>query len=155
MRGYGMELSTKSLLDHSRPTKELNWIVLTIMILWRRFSLHSKRPNLVVSRWSVYLCTTIILSHASKLMSEFLAYEIFTGQKIKEWSQSRLDLNPIENLWSIVKKKYMRVADNITAKQTNRKQLKLPENELAEVKKKSMYYRLLVVNEKKGCYNKM
>ena len=37
---------------------ELNGTVLTIAILWTRFSLHDTSPSLLVSKWSVYLRVT-------------------------------------------------------------------------------------------------
>ena len=41
-----------------------------------------------------------------------------------EWPSSNPDLNPIENLWSFVKNKLYEGGNNITAKQTYRKQMK-------------------------------
>ena len=68
-----------------------------------------------------------------------------------EWLQSSPNLNPTENLWSVVK---MTVANNITAKLPYGKQLKLTYRKLnlLFVKKItiSMDYRLLAVIEKKG-----
>ena len=45
-------------------------------------------------------------SHISKLTREFSKHKSCTGEKIMEWPPSNPDLNPIENLWSAVKKLY-------------------------------------------------
>ena len=42
-------------------------------------------------------------SQVSKLIHEYFEYKRFIGEKIMELLLSSPDLNPIENLWSIVK----------------------------------------------------
>lgn len=44
-------------------------------------------------------------SHISKVNSEFFECKRLTGDKIVEWPLFSSNLNPIENLWSIVKMK--------------------------------------------------
>ena len=79
--------------------KELNWTVLTNAIFLARFSLHGTSPSDTLSKWSVYLCMTIILS----LPEELFDYKRFSKEKIMEQWLSSLDLNPIKNLWSVEK----------------------------------------------------
>ena len=94
---YELELSTKSLLDHSKLIENLNWTVLTIVISWR-FSLYGTSPSLAVSKWSAPF-------HVSKLTWELFEHKRFTGEKVMEWPPSSLDLNLIKSLRSIVKMK--------------------------------------------------
>ena len=97
----------------------------------------------------------------SKLTHEFFDYERFTRETIMEWPPSSPDLNPIENLWSIVKLKLLGGGKQYSSKTDLCKAIKtiMSEIEPAEVKKKdltkSMYYRLLAVIEKKGHYIEM
>lgn len=44
-----------------------------------------------------------ISSYVSRVSREFLECKSFTGDKIIEWQLSSLNLNPIENLQSIMK----------------------------------------------------
>ena len=62
-------------------------------------------PSLILSKWSMHLCTTIFL--LMYLNREFFEHQRFTrkGRKIMKWPPSSSDLNPIENLWSIVQMK--------------------------------------------------
>ena len=65
-------------------------------------------------------------SFSCKITSEFFLPEWFTGETMMEWPRSSPYLNPIESLRSVAKIIFMKEANNITAKQTNGKQLKLP-----------------------------
>ena len=44
-------------------------------------------------------------SHASRLTRQILEAKRISGERIMEWPPQNSDLNPIENLWSIVKMK--------------------------------------------------
>ena len=44
-------------------------------------------------------------SHASRYTRDFLASKGFKDAKLMVWSPASPDVNPIENLWSIVKRK--------------------------------------------------
>ena len=100
------------------------------------------------------------LSHVSKLSLEFFKHKRFTGEKIVEWPPSSPDLNPTENLWSMVKKKLYEGGKTIQqqSRPIGRKlKTTILEVEPAEVKKitKLMVYRLLAIIEKKSHYIKM
>ena len=87
---YGLELSTKPLLDHSKSMKELNWIALSIMIIWPGLSFHGASLSLSVKCVFMY---DNALSRVSKLTCEFFEHKRFTGEKIMEW----LTLSPDQN----------------------------------------------------------
>ena len=70
-------------------------------------------------------------SHLSNRTWEFFDYKRFTGEKILKWPASTFDLNLLENLRSIVK---IKVVNNIVAKQTCGKQIKLPCRKLNQSK---------------------
>ena len=76
----------------------------------------------------------------SKFTCEFLMCKRFIGEKITEWPQSSPDLNLIENLWSsIVKMKLYKSGKQYKLQsRLIGKQLKLPEIQSAEVKKKKI-----------------
>ena len=80
------------------------------LFAWYKSQSHSFKVNRVFIHSKV-------LYHESKLTREFFEHKRFAGEKIMEWRSSSPDQNLIENLWSVVK---MKVANNITAKQTCR-----------------------------------
>ena len=46
---------------------------------------------------------TIALSHAARLILGFLKKSLVKNATIMEWPPYSLDLNPIENMWSVIK----------------------------------------------------
>ena len=80
----------------------------------------------------------------------------FIGEKLMESSQSIPDLNPIKNLWSIVKMKLCEGDKQYNCKANLSKAIKttMLENEPAELKqlRKSIDNRFLVVTKKKNHY---
>ena len=93
----------QTILDHSKSMKESNWIVLIIVILWIRLSLHGTNPSLAVSNWSVQSCIAILLMYRRLPMNSLSIKDL--QEKILEWLQSSPDLNLIVNLWLIIKMK--------------------------------------------------
>ena len=99
-------------------------------------------------------------SHISKLTHKFFEHVRFIEGKIMEWPPSSPDLNLIGNLWSVVKMKLYKGAKQYNSKADIWKETKTItlESKLDKVKKKltkSMYSRLLTVNQKKGHYIQM
>ena len=70
-------------------------------------------------------------------MNELYGHEIFTGENIMEWLPSSSDLNPIENLWSVVKMKLYEDEKQYSSKADQSEAIKwtLPIIETAKVKK--------------------
>ena len=97
-------------------------------------------------------------SHSFKKKCVFMhKNDPFTWEKIMEWLPSISNLNPIENLWSILEMKLYESGKNITENLTNGKKLKQLEIKPTEVKilTKSMYYwlqlrRMITVSKHKG-----
>ena len=92
---YRLELSTKSLLDHWKSMKELNWTVLTIAILQTFFTWYkSQSCNFKMK------CVFIHYNapHISKLTSEFFENKRFTDLPIIGLPPN-FDLNSIKSLW--------------------------------------------------------
>ena len=92
-------------------------------------------------------------SHVSKLIHEFFEHKRFAEEKIMEWPSSSPELNPIENLCSIVKmklyeggKQYNSIADQWEAIKAT--MLKIDPAEIKEKITKSMNNRLLAIIEK-------
>jgi transposase len=56
-------------------------------------------------------------SHAARLTTEFLAAKGFKDNKLMVWPPNSPDLNPIENLWSIVKARVYRAGRQFHSKQ--------------------------------------
>ena len=87
---YGVEFSTKSLLDGSNSMKVLKWTVFTmgnfidkILFAWYKSQFCSLKMKCVFMHNNVS-------SHVSMLIREFVEYKRFTIKKIMEWSQLNL-----------------------------------------------------------------
>jgi transposase len=98
-------------------------------------------------------------SHASKATEEFLARKGFAGKRLMTWRPSSPDLNPIENLWSVLKsklyqgiKQYSSLSELWTAIETTSKSLS---SEMVQNLTSSMDRRLMKLIECKGHYAKM
>ena len=72
-----------------------------------------------------------------KFTYEFFKHKRFTEEKITEWQQTSPDLNPIKNLWSIIKMKLYDGSKQHNHKEGLWKAIKtgISETEHAEVKK--------------------
>ena len=117
-------------------------------LLWCKYQSHSFKMK----------CAFIYdnaLSYASNLTHEFFDCMRFTGVKIMEWP----DLNPIKNLWSILKINLFEDGKQYDSKVNLWEAIKttMLEIESAEVKTliKSLDNELPVVIEQKGHYIKM
>ena len=75
-------------------------------------------------------------SHVSKFTHEFFEHKNFTEERMLKWSPSSPDLNPIENLWSIVKLYEGDKQYNSTADVLEPIKITMWKTESAEVKKK-------------------
>ena len=73
----------------------------------------------------------------SQLTREFFEHKRLTREKIIEWKPSSAELNPIENLWSLVKMKLYEGGKQYKSKEDLWEAIKttMSEVELAEVKK--------------------
>jgi transposase len=98
-------------------------------------------------------------SHAARLTTQFLADRGFKNSRMMTWPASSPDLNPIENLWSLVKRRIYAGGRQFDSKaelwqaiQTEFRRLKP-----AEVRKltASMYSRLVMVLQRKGGHTGM
>ena len=105
--------------------KELNWTVLTIedktFFAQQKSQFHSLKVKCVSMHDNAP-------SHVYKLTRKFFEHKKFIAKKIMEQPPSSLDLNPIENLWSIVKiKLYEGVVDLWEAIKTSRSEIEIDE----------------------------
>ena len=98
-------------------------------------------------------------SHAAKNTTESLAAMGIRGEKLMVWPPSSPDLNPIENLWSIIKQKIYEGGRQFISKQqlwdailTSCKEIKA---ETVQELTSSMDARLMKVISSKGSYINM
>ena len=122
---YRQELSTKVLLDNSKSMKTLKWTALITTILWTILSVNGTNSSVVVLKWRVNLFTTIlVLIYLSLIINSFNIKDL---QERRQWNRHHQFLIWI---WSKIYGKLwrwncMKVANNIKAKKTYGKQLKL------------------------------
>ena len=79
--------------------------MLAFAILWTRLTLCCASPNLANFKVKCASMNDNASSYVSKLPRKVFEHKRFAGEKIMGWPFSSIDLNPIENLWSIVKMK--------------------------------------------------
>ncbi|KAF0038755.1 hypothetical protein F2P81_009239 [Scophthalmus maximus] len=95
-------------------------------------------------------------SRAAKNTSVSLAAMGIKGEKLMVWPPSSPDLNPIENLWSILKQKIYEVGRQFTSKQQLREAIltscKDIQAETLQERTRSMDARIVKVISKKGSY---
>ncbi|KAF0034420.1 hypothetical protein F2P81_012178 [Scophthalmus maximus] len=98
-------------------------------------------------------------SHAAKTTSVSLAAMGIKGEKLMVWPSSSPDLNPIENLWSILKQKIYKVGRQFTSKQQLWEAIltycKDIQAETLQELTRSMDARIVKVISKKGSYVNM
>lgn len=98
-------------------------------------------------------------SHASKATTAFLAKKGLSGKTLMTWPPSSPDLNPIENLWALLKKELYKAGKQYRSKeevwaaiQTESRKIS---SETIRALTNSMDDRLVKVLQKKGNYIKM
>jgi len=98
-------------------------------------------------------------SHAAKSTKEFLARKGFSGKKLMTWPPSSPDLNPIENLWSLVKRELYKGGKQYQRKNELWEAIKIAMTAIKPGTIKSltasMDKRLVTVLENKGGYVNM
>lgn len=98
-------------------------------------------------------------SHASKYTTEFLARKGFSGTKMTSWPSSSPDLNPIENLWALVKRELYQGGKQYRGKDELWKAIESKTSAIQRATIKSltssMDKRLVSVLENKGGYVRM
>lgn len=98
-------------------------------------------------------------SHASKVTTEFLAKKGFSGKKLMVWPSSSPDLNPIENMWALLKKEMYKGGKQYKSKgdvwEAIQAGIKNISPETVKALTNSMDQRLIKVVENKGNYINM
>lgn len=98
-------------------------------------------------------------SHASRATGDFLARKGFRENKIMTWPPSSPDLNPIENLWAIVKKELYKGGKQYKSKSelwdAIETVVKAISPDTIKTLTSSMDERLMRIIEKKGGYINM
>lgn len=117
-----------------------------------------KSQNRIFKRNSIFMQDNAP-SHASKYTTKFLAKKGFSGKKLMSWPSSSPDLNPIENLWALVKRELYQGGKQYSSKAELWKAI---QNKTAAIKPAtiksltgSMDKRLVSMLENKGGYVNM
>ena len=129
-----------------------------VEFLTDHFLLWYKKKNLAF-RSKIIFMQDNAPSHAAKNTIESLAAMGIKGEKIMVWPPSSPDLNPIENLWSILKRNIYEGGRQYTSKQQLWEAILAYANEIqAETihgLTSSMNWRVVKVISKKGSYVNM
>ena len=154
---FRLALLTKPILDHSNSMKKLNCIVLIIVILWTRFSLRGTSSSFTVSKWSTYLCTTMLFLMYLSLFGNSLSIKYLQDRRCWNGYHQVLICTRSKICGHLLRYNYLKVANKVD--QLEAIKTSMSETEPVKVKKKyitkSMDNWLQAIIEKKDRYIKM